>query len=205
MRGAVRISALMKLPAIWVWTHDSIGLGEDGPTHQPIEQLAGLRAMPRLLTRIAGRLMAAAASAASVIGTAVPTLCAIACSRKPTIANTPSARIIRINSGSRPALIQRNRPPMALWLSVSSAKSLPMSSLIENPTIILNGGYYSHRETTNTAARIRVGVGGWTFEPWRDNFFPAGWPHSRELEYASRKLSAIEVNGTYYSSQKPAT
>jgi uncharacterized protein YecE (DUF72 family) len=53
--------------------------------------------------------------------------------------------------------------------------------------------------------KIRVGVGGWTFEPWRDNFFPAGWPHSRELEYASRKLSAIEVNGTYYSSQKPAT
>jgi transketolase len=48
MRGALRISALMKLPAIWVYTHDSIGLGEDGPTHQPIEQLAGLRAMPRL-------------------------------------------------------------------------------------------------------------------------------------------------------------
>ncbi|MBV9214530.1 MAG: transketolase [Actinobacteria bacterium] len=48
MRGAVRLSALMKLPAIWVWTHDSIGLGEDGPTHQAIEQLAGLRAMPRL-------------------------------------------------------------------------------------------------------------------------------------------------------------
>jgi transketolase len=48
MRAAVRLSALMKLPSIWVWTHDSIGLGEDGPTHQPIEQLAGLRAMPRL-------------------------------------------------------------------------------------------------------------------------------------------------------------
>jgi transketolase len=48
MRGAVRISALMKLPAIWIWTHDSIGLGEDGPTHQPVEQLAALRAMPRL-------------------------------------------------------------------------------------------------------------------------------------------------------------
>jgi uncharacterized protein YecE (DUF72 family) len=52
---------------------------------------------------------------------------------------------------------------------------------------------------------IRVGVGGWTFEPWRNNFYPAGWPHGRELEYASRRLSAIEVNGTYYSSQKPAT
>jgi transketolase len=48
MRGAVRLSALMKLPSIWIWTHDSIGLGEDGPTHQPVEQLAGLRAMPRL-------------------------------------------------------------------------------------------------------------------------------------------------------------
>jgi transketolase len=48
MRGAVRLSALMKLPCVWVWTHDSIGLGEDGPTHQPIEHLAALRAMPRL-------------------------------------------------------------------------------------------------------------------------------------------------------------
>jgi transketolase len=48
MRGSIRLAALMKLPSIFVWTHDSIGLGEDGPTHQPIEQLAGLRAMPVL-------------------------------------------------------------------------------------------------------------------------------------------------------------
>jgi transketolase len=48
MRGPIRLSALMKLPAIWVYTHDSIGLGEDGPTHQPIEHLAALRAIPRL-------------------------------------------------------------------------------------------------------------------------------------------------------------
>ncbi len=53
--------------------------------------------------------------------------------------------------------------------------------------------------------KIRVGIGGWTFEPWRNNFYPADLPHSRELKYASRQLSAIEVNGTYYSSQKPAT
>lgn len=56
-----------------------------------------------------------------------------------------------------------------------------------------------------TNARVRVGVGGWTFEPWRGHFYPKGWSHARELEYASRKLTAIEVNGTYYSSQKPAT
>jgi transketolase len=46
MRGAVRLSALMRLPVIYIWTHDSIGLGEDGPTHQPIEQLAALRLIP---------------------------------------------------------------------------------------------------------------------------------------------------------------
>jgi len=49
------------------------------------------------------------------------------------------------------------------------------------------------------APRIRVGIGGWVYEPWRDNFYPAGWPQTRELEYASRRLSAIEINGTYYS------
>ncbi len=48
MRGAVRLAALMKLPVTYVWTHDSIGLGEDGPTHQPIEHLASLRAIPGL-------------------------------------------------------------------------------------------------------------------------------------------------------------
>jgi transketolase len=48
MRGAVRLSAVMSLPVVWVWTHDSVGLGEDGPTHQPIEHYAALRAIPHL-------------------------------------------------------------------------------------------------------------------------------------------------------------
>ncbi len=48
MRGAVRLSALMELPVVWVWTHDSVGLGEDGPTHQPIEHFTSLRAIPHL-------------------------------------------------------------------------------------------------------------------------------------------------------------
>ncbi len=48
MKGAMRMSAIMRLPVIYILTHDSIGVGEDGPTHQPIEQLAGLRAMPDL-------------------------------------------------------------------------------------------------------------------------------------------------------------
>jgi len=48
MRPSVRLSALMGLPVVWVWTHDSVGLGEDGPTHQPVEHFAALRAIPRL-------------------------------------------------------------------------------------------------------------------------------------------------------------
>jgi len=48
MRGSVRLSALMGLPVLWVWTHDSVGLGEDGPTHQPVEHYASLRAIPHL-------------------------------------------------------------------------------------------------------------------------------------------------------------
>jgi uncharacterized protein YecE (DUF72 family) len=54
------------------------------------------------------------------------------------------------------------------------------------------------------AGAIRVGIGGWTFEPWRGTFFPEKWPKAKELDYAAGKLTAIEVNGTYYSSQKPA-
>ncbi len=48
MRGSVRLSALMSLPVVWVWTHDSVALGEDGPTHQPVEHYAALRVIPRL-------------------------------------------------------------------------------------------------------------------------------------------------------------
>ncbi len=50
---------------------------------------------------------------------------------------------------------------------------------------------------------IRVGIGGWVFKPWRGEFYPEGLPQARELEYASRKLTAIEINGTFYSTQKP--
>ena len=52
---------------------------------------------------------------------------------------------------------------------------------------------------------IRVGVGGWTFAPWRGTFYPAGLAQREELPFASRALTAIEVNGTFYAAQKPAT
>ena len=51
--------------------------------------------------------------------------------------------------------------------------------------------------------KIRVGIGGWTFEPWRGVFYPDGLPQKKELEFASQALTSIEINGTYYSTFKP--
>ena len=55
------------------------------------------------------------------------------------------------------------------------------------------------------AGSIRVGIGGWTYEPWRSTFYPPHLAHKRELEYASRQVTTIEINGTYYRLQTPAT
>jgi Uncharacterized conserved protein len=52
---------------------------------------------------------------------------------------------------------------------------------------------------------IHVGIGGWTYEPWRGPFYPPGHPQKRELEFAGQHLTGIEINGTYYGSQKPET
>ena len=55
------------------------------------------------------------------------------------------------------------------------------------------------------AGRIRVGIGGWVYEPWRGTFYPAGLRQKDELAYVGEHLTATEINATYYSSQKPAT
>lgn len=52
---------------------------------------------------------------------------------------------------------------------------------------------------------IYAGIGGWTFAPWRGTFYPKGLQHARELEHASRQVTAIEINGTYYRTQSPAS
>ena len=55
------------------------------------------------------------------------------------------------------------------------------------------------------AGKIRIGIGGWTYETWRGVFYPDDLPQKRELEFASRRLTSIEINGTYYSTFKPAS
>ncbi|WP_420995225.1 DUF72 domain-containing protein [Cupriavidus sp. 30B13] len=61
------------------------------------------------------------------------------------------------------------------------------------------------KNAENAAAAARVGIGGWNFAPWRGNFYPAGLVQSRELAYASRHLTAIEINSTYHGTQKRAS
>ncbi len=53
-------------------------------------------------------------------------------------------------------------------------------------------------------ADVRMGISGWRYPPWRGTFYPKKWPQSRELEYASRKVSSIEINGTFDSLQRPS-
>lgn len=56
---------------------------------------------------------------------------------------------------------------------------------------------------TSKSGQIRIGIGGWNYEPWRGVFYPEGLPHAQELAYAASRLTSIEINSTFYGSQKP--
>ena len=89
MRGSVRVAALSGLPVIYVWTHDSVGLGEDGPTHQPVEHYAALRAIPNLwFVRPADANETAAAWALALERTSGPTALALTRQKLPVLAGT---------------------------------------------------------------------------------------------------------------------
>lgn len=60
-------------------------------------------------------------------------------------------------------------------------------------------------KSASKSGKIYIGIGGWTFEPWRGMFYPQGLPHAKELAYAAERLTSIEVNGTFYRTQNPAT
>jgi uncharacterized protein YecE (DUF72 family) len=79
--------------------------------------------------------------------------------------------------------------------------------LANNPSVQMEGRMTkrSGKQAELAAGRIRVGIGGWTYEPWRATFYPKGLPHKNELAHASRHLTSIEINGTFYRSQTPAT
>ena len=70
---------------------------------------------------------------------------------------------------------------------------------------MIDVAFSGDRQMTPKAGQIFLGIGGWTFEPWRGVFYPKGLSQAKELAYASERLTSIEVNGTFYRSQTPAT
>ena len=87
------------------------------------------------------------------------------------------------------------RQSSALNKTISSPRSKKIIFVKISPRII--------RQRLNLM--IRVGIGGWTYEPWRGAFYPRDLAHVKELEYASRHLTSIEINSTYYGTQKAET
>ena len=100
MRGSVRVAALSGLPVIYVWTHDSVGLGEDGPTHQPVEHYAALRAIPNLwFVRPADANETAAAWALALERTDGPTALALTRQKLPVLPGTPEGARAGVRHG----------------------------------------------------------------------------------------------------------
>jgi transketolase len=100
MRGSVRVAALSGLPVIYDWTHDSVGLGEDGPTHQPVEQYAALRAIPNLwFIRPADANETAAAWALALERTGGPTALALTRQKLPVLPGTPDGARAGVRRG----------------------------------------------------------------------------------------------------------
>ena len=114
MRPSVRLANLMDLPVVYVWTHDSIGLGGDGPTHQPVEHLASLRAMPRLrLIRPADGPETAEAWRAAIARTDGPTALALSRQDLPPIDRAAYAGADGPAPGRLRARRRRRRRPAA--------------------------------------------------------------------------------------------
>jgi transketolase len=100
MRGAVRLAALSSLHVIYVWTHDSVGLGEDGPTHQPVEHYAALRAIPNLwFIRPGDANETSAAWALAVERTGGPVALALTRQKVPTLAGTETLALDGVGRG----------------------------------------------------------------------------------------------------------
>ncbi len=136
MRGALRLSAMMKTPVIFVFTHDSIGVGEDGPTHQPVEQLASLRALPGLhVLRPADANETAAAWAYALRRTDGPTALVLSRQALPTLEIPRQVLEEGFPKGAYP--VKAHPSPRAILLATGSEVSLALaaSALLEEKGI----------------------------------------------------------------------
>ncbi len=124
MKPAIRLSALMGLPAIFVFTHDSIGLGEDGPTHQPVEQLVGLRAIPGLITLRPGDANETVEAWRSIIQSHQPVCLILSRQALPTLDRTRYASAKGVARGAYVLADAANAKPEVLMIGTGSELSL---------------------------------------------------------------------------------
>ncbi|NRD79062.1 transketolase [Bacillus sp. BRMEA1] len=129
LRPAIRLAALMGLPVTYVFTHDSIAVGEDGPTHEPVEQLAALRAMPNLsIIRPADSNETAAAWKLSVESTNKPTALVLTRQDLPTLKGTDQNAYEGVSKGAYVVSPAENGSPEALLLASGSEVSLAVEA-----------------------------------------------------------------------------
>lgn len=139
LRPAIRLAALMKLPVTYVFTHDSIAVGEDGPTHEPVEQLAALRAMPNVnVIRPADGNETAAAWKIAVESTNEPTALVLTRQNLPTLKGTDKNAYEGVSKGAYVVSPASNNNPDVLLLATGSEVSLA----VEAKTLLENDGVY---------------------------------------------------------------
>jgi transketolase len=127
MKASIRLAALMNLPVIYVFTHDSIGLGEDGPTHQPIEQLAGLRAIPNLtVIRPADAAETAVAWRLAVARRKGPVALILTRQKVPLIDRSRSAPADQLEKGAYILKETKGRPPEIILIATGSEVHLAL-------------------------------------------------------------------------------
>ena len=127
MRGAVRLSALMDLPATYVWTHDSIGLGEDGPTHQPVEHLWALRAIPNLNVIRPADANETATAWRIVLESNKPSGLCLSRQNLPVIDSSATADVNLVRRGAY-VISESSREPEVILLATGSEVSIALSA-----------------------------------------------------------------------------
>lgn len=127
MRGAVRLSALMDIPATYVWTHDSIGVGEDGPTHQPVEHLWALRAIPNLAVIRPADANETAAAWQAILRNDSPAALILSRQNLPVIDSPLTADVAQISKGAY-ILKEASSSPQAILLATGSEVSVALDA-----------------------------------------------------------------------------
>ena len=128
MRGAVRLSALMKTPVTYVWTHDSIGLGEDGPTHQPIEHLWALRAIPELAIIRPADARETAAAWLAILQQKGPVGLILSRQGLPVLAKTETSDADVVARGAYVLSDSQAQPPQAILIATGSEVSIALAA-----------------------------------------------------------------------------